>query len=75
MTDQLLGVAGSIKSTGRVVKRCRATVAGQTRGATGDAPTLAVLTNPVEQGAFKTDVVSKPFGFNPFMAKNLFSFS
>jgi hypothetical protein len=33
-----------------------------------------MFTNPVEQGAFETDVVTEAFGLDPLMAKNLFPF-
>jgi hypothetical protein len=42
-------------------------------GSTSYPPAFAVLSNPVEQGALKADVVTKALGFEPFMTKNLFS--
>jgi hypothetical protein len=38
------------------------------------APTGPVLDDPVEQGFFKTDVMSHFFALNPFMAENFCPF-
>jgi len=37
-------------------------------------PLGAVLNDPVRQRAFKTDIVTSLFRFNPFVAQNLLSF-
>ena len=41
---------------------------------TGGAPALAMFANPIQQGALKPDVVSKPFRLYPFVPEDLFTF-
>ncbi len=48
---------------------------GCTLRATGGAPGFAMLANPVEQGAFETDVMAEAFGLDPFVAEDLFPLS
>lgn len=38
------------------------------------APALAMLANPIEQCAFKADVVTEPLRFEPFVLQDLFAF-
>jgi len=45
----------------------------RTQGAAGGAPAIAVFANPIQQRAFKTDVVTQPLGLDPLVAKDLFS--
>jgi hypothetical protein len=40
--------------------------------AAGSSPTFAMLANPVEQGAFKSDVVSQSLRFQPFVFQDFF---
>ena len=40
----------------------------------GGAPGFAVFADPIQQGAFKPDVVSQALRFDPFMAENLLPF-
>jgi hypothetical protein len=35
------------------------------------APAVAVLADPVEQGAFETDVVAEPLGLEPLVLQDL----
>ena len=44
---------------------------GSIAEAAGGAPFVAVVTNPVEEGAFEADVEAGLFGFDPFVAQNL----
>ena len=41
---------------------------------TGGSPALAVLANPVEQRAFKADVVAEPFRFYPLVLQDFLTF-
>ena len=43
-------------------------------GATGGAPGFPVFTDPIEQGAFKTDIVAQTFRLDPLVAENLLPF-
>ena len=45
-------------------------VGGRVLGAAGRTPAFAMLANPVEQGAFETDVVTQAFGFNPLVPED-----
>ena len=47
---------------------------GRRLGATRRTPRFAVFTNPVEKGAFESDIVTEALGLDPLVAKNLLPF-
>jgi len=61
---------GRVKGTSGIL----VLVTAADRGLAGFAPLGTVLDNPIRQGAFKADIPTGFFGFDPFMFEDLFAF-